>query len=72
MSGPERARHLAKRWHQEVAKGRPHRRGGLWVRSGGLDAVEHPRWPVFCVRFVHEQLSWQTPDALSPDPEDLP
>jgi hypothetical protein len=29
------------------------------------------RWLLFCVRFVHEQVSWQTPGALSPDLEDL-
>jgi hypothetical protein len=28
-------------------------------------------WLLFCVRFVHEQVSWQTPGALSPDLEDL-
>ena len=32
---------------------------------------ERPRWLLFCVWFVCDLLSWQTPGALSPHPEDL-
>jgi hypothetical protein len=39
--------------------------------SGGSAADITTRWLLFCVRFVHEQVSWQTPGALSPDLEDL-
>jgi hypothetical protein len=33
--------------------------------------ADDTRWLLFWVRFVHEQVSWQTPGALSPDLEDL-
>jgi len=39
---PERAGCLAEGWHQGVAQGRSHRRGGLWVGGGRLDAVQNP------------------------------
>jgi hypothetical protein len=42
--------------------------GDLYVFS---DDVFFTRWLLFCVRFVHGQVSWQTPGALSPDLEDL-
>jgi hypothetical protein len=29
------------------------------------------RWLLFCVWFARDLLSWQTPGALSPHPEDL-
>ena len=42
------------------------------ARSGdGASRVRWPRWLLFCVRFVGDRLSWQTPGALSPDLEDL-
>jgi hypothetical protein len=44
----------------------PHQATSTWSGSN-----RRPRWLLFCVRFVHEQVSWQTPGALSPDLEDL-
>ena len=42
------------------------------ARPGEYEAaVTVARWLLFCVRFVHELVSWQTPGALSPDQEDL-
>jgi hypothetical protein len=40
------------------------------VRYGLLPGLL-PRWLLFCVWFVRDLLSWQTPGALSPHPEDL-
>ena len=36
-----------------------------------LRTLSRSRWLLFCVWFVCDLLSWQTPGALSPHPEDL-
>ena len=48
-------------------QGRP--AGGRLRRPSSAGSAA--RWLLFCVRFVGDRLSWQTPGALSPDLEDL-